>query len=71
MELGWNKKDLTLSHLAGREWSQLVDQPKPLTERSRSALYYYRLLADAPTPSLDKPQAETYLVAGDESHAGA
>ncbi|KAF8600704.1 hypothetical protein BDV93DRAFT_510727 [Ceratobasidium sp. AG-I] len=33
IELGWDQKDLQLYYVGTREWDQLVEQPKPLTER--------------------------------------
>ncbi|KAF8600706.1 hypothetical protein BDV93DRAFT_525280 [Ceratobasidium sp. AG-I] len=33
IEIGWEQKDLRFGYFERREWDQLVEQPKPLTER--------------------------------------
>ncbi|KAG8724439.1 hypothetical protein FRC09_018727, partial [Ceratobasidium sp. 395] len=34
LELGWEKEDLTFPYYRRRDWEMLVDQPKPLTDRT-------------------------------------
>ncbi|KAG9116822.1 hypothetical protein FRC07_007425, partial [Ceratobasidium sp. 392] len=34
LELGWEKEDLKFPYLRGRDWDTLVEQPRPLTNRT-------------------------------------